>query len=91
MSQDGLRQALQAVQKKLQLSILLGSSPIHGHRFHSEFHIDRSSLGLIRPLKIWSVPFGWIVAAGAIGFAALDHPSEYRPFAKAFQMLELPL
>ena len=47
--------------------------------------------GLVRPLKIRSVPFGRIVAAGAIIFAALDHPSEYRPFAKAFQVLELPL
>src|ERR1700734_122245 len=91
MSQDGLRQALHAVQKLLQLLILPGSSPIDAHRFRSEVHIDRFSHGLISPLKIRSVPLGWIVVAGAIGFAALHHPAKYRPFAKAFQTLELLL
>ena len=91
MSQDGLRQALHAVRKWRELLVLLGSGPIDGHCFWSEFHLDRFSLGLIRPLEIRSVPLGGIVVTGAIGFSALHRPAKCRPFAEAFQVLELAL
>ena len=88
MAQGGLRQSFQAIEQGLQFSILLRSGAKRGHHFGSEFHIDGFAPGLIRPLEVRSVAFVRILAASALGFAALHHPLEKRPFAKILQLLK---
>ena len=75
----------------LRLVAAYGLRQIHGCRFLSELHIDGFAFGLIRPLEVRSMAFTSIVGAGALGFAALHHALEKRPFAEVLQLLELPL
>src|SRR5260370_42348146 len=91
MAEDRLRQSFKTIEQGLQLSILLRSSTKHGHHFGSEFHIDGFAFGLIRPLEVRSMSFGWVLAASALGFAAFHHPLEKRPFAEILQLLKFPL
>jgi hypothetical protein len=41
--------------------------------------------------KVRSMALGGVVAAGAMGLAALHHALEHRPFAEVLPLLELPL
>lgn len=91
MVQGGLRQSFQAIEQGLQFSILLRSSAKRGHHFGSEFHIDSFAFGLIRPLEVRSMSFSRVLAASALGFAALHHPLEKRPFAEILQLLKFLL
>jgi hypothetical protein len=88
LAQGGLRQSFKATEQGLQFSILLRSGAKHGHYFASELHVDRFALSLIRPLEVRSMSFRWVLAASALGFAALHHPLEKRPFAEILQLLE---
>ena len=88
MAQDGLRQSFKTVEQGLQLSILLRSDAKQGHHFGSEFHIDGFAFGLIRPLEVRSMSFSRVLAASALGFAALHHALEKRPFAEILQLLK---
>ena len=90
-SQDGLRESFKTIEQGVQFSILLRSSAKRGHHFGSEFHIDGFAFGLIRPLEVRSVAFVRILAASALGFAALHHPLEKRPFAEILQLLKFLL
>lgn len=80
MPQDSLRQPLQPIQQRLQLSTLLGGGPIYGRCFQSELHIDRFALGLIGPLGVRSMAVSRVVAPGAVGLAAPHHPFEHGAF-----------
>ena len=91
MAEDRLRQSFKTIEQGLQLSILLRSGAKQGHHFGSEFHIDGFAFGLIRPLEVRSMSFGWVLAASALGFAAFHHPLEKRPFAEVLQLLKFPL
>ena len=90
MAQDSLRQRFESVEQGPQFSILVRRGAKHGHHIASEFHIDRFALGLICPLEIGSVAFSRVVAASALGLAALHHPLEQRPFAEVLQLLKFP-
>ena len=91
LAQGGLRQSFKATEQGLQFSILLRSGAKHGHHIASELHVDRFAFGLISPLEVRSVPFSRVLAASALGFAALHHPLEKRPFAEILQLLEFLL
>ena len=91
LTQGGLRQSFQTIEQGLQFSILLRSGAKHGHYFASELHVDGFAFGLISPLEVRSVSFSRVLAAGALGFAALHHPLEKRPFAEILQLLKFLL
>ena len=88
MAQGGLRQSFQTIKQGLQFSILLRSGAKHGQYFASEFHVDRFAFSLIRPLEVRSMSFRRVLAASALGFAALHHPLEKRTFAEILQLLK---
>jgi hypothetical protein len=91
MAQHGLGQSFQTIEQGLQFSILLRSGAKHGHYFASELHVDRLAFGLIRPLEVRSMSFSRILAASALGVAALHHPLEKRSFAEILQLLKFLL
>ena len=91
LAQGGLRQSFKTIEQGLEFSILLRSGTKYGHHFGSEFHIDGFAFGLIRPLEVGSMSFSRVLAASALGFAALHHPLEKRPFAEILQFLEFLL
>ena len=91
MAQDGLRQPFETIEQGPQFSILLSSGAKHRHYFGGEFHVDRFAFGLIRPLEVRSVAFSRVLTASALGFAALHHPLEKRPFAEVLQLLKFLL
>jgi hypothetical protein len=86
MAQGSLRQSFKTIEEGLQFSMLLGSGAKYGHCFTSELHVDRFAFRLIRPLEVRSMSFSRVLAAGALGFAALHHPLEKRPFAEKLQL-----
>ena len=90
LAQGSLRQPFKTIEQGLQFSILLRSGAKHGHHFGSEFHIDGFAFGLISPLEVRSMSFSRVLAASALGFAALHHPLENRPFAEILQLLKFP-
>ena len=90
MAQGSLRQRFQSVEQGLQFPILVRGGAKQGHHLASEFYIDGFAVGLIRPLEVRSVAFGRILAASALGLAALHHPLEKRPFAEVLQFLKFP-
>ena len=90
MAQDILRWSFETIEQGPQFSILLRSGAKHGHHFGSEFDVDRFAFGLIRPLEVRSMTLSRVVATSALGFAALHHPLEKRPFAEVFQLLKFP-
>ena len=83
--QSSLRQPLQTIQQGLQFSMLLRGGPEQRRDFRSELHIDGFAFGLIRPLEVRSMALSRIMAAGTLGFAALHHPLEQRPFREVRQ------
>ena len=85
-----MRQRFESVEQGPQFSILVRRGAKQGHHIASEFHIDGFALGLIRPLEVRSVAFGWILAASAVGFAALHHALEKRSFAEVVHFLKFP-
>jgi hypothetical protein len=91
MAQGGLRQSFKTIEQGLQFSVLLRGGAKRGHRFGSEFHIDGFAFGLIGPLEVRSMSFSWVLAASALGFAALHHPLEKRPLAEILQLLKFLL
>ena len=91
MAQGGLRQSVQTIEQGLQFSILLRRGAKHGHYFASELYVDRFAFSLIRPLEVRSMSFSRVLAASALGFAALHHPLEKRPFAEILQLLKFLL
>ena len=91
MAKGGLGQSFQTIEQGLQFSILLRSSAKHRHYFVSELHVDRFAFSLIRPLEVRSMSFSRVLAASALGFAALHHPLEKRPFAEILQLLKFLL
>ena len=91
MAQDGLRKPFETVEQGLQFSILLSGGAKHGHDGGSELHIDGFAFGLIGPLEIGTMALSRIVAASALGFAALHHALEKRTFAEVIQVLEFLL
>jgi len=91
MAQGGLRQSFQTIEQGLQFSILLRSGAKCGHRLGSEFYIDGLAFGLIGPLEVRAVSFSRVLAASALGFAALHHALEKRPFAEILQLLKFLL
>ena len=88
MAQDSLRESFKTIEQGLQFSILLRSGAKHGHYFASELHVDRFAFGLIRPLEVRSVPFRRVLAASALGFAALHHPLQNCTFAEIVDLLQ---
>src|SRR5260370_42296500 len=58
MSQDGLRELLEAVEQALQLAILQGGGPIEGRGLRRERHIVGLPIGLIGEFEIWAVALG---------------------------------
>ena len=91
MAQGGLRQSFKTIEQGLQFSILVRSGAKRGHHFGSQFHIDGFAFSLIRPLEVRSMSFSRVLAASALGFAALHHPLEKRPFAEILQLLKFLL
>ena len=77
-----LRQSFQAVEKGLQLAILLGGGFLEGSRFSCELHIDCFARSLVGPLEVRPMSFGGVVLAGAASFAALHNPFEQGPLQK---------
>ena len=90
MAQDRLRQRFESVEQGPQFSILVRRGAKHGHDVAGQFHIDGFAFGFIGPLEVRSVAFGRVVAASALGLAALHHPLEERPFAEVLQLLKFP-
>ena len=90
MTEDGLRQVFESIEQGPQFSILERGSAEDGHDIACEFHIDSFALGLICPFEVRSVAFGWILAASALGFAALHHALEKGSFAEVVQFLKFP-
>ena len=61
-----------------------------GADFEGVLHyIDSGSLGFVGQLKVGSVAFGRITAAGTLGSTALGHPAEYGAFTEVVQSFEL--
>ena len=65
MTQDGLRQAFEAIEQGPQFSILVRRGAKHGHHLACEFHVDGFALGLVAPL-VRAVAFGWVLTASAL-------------------------
>ena len=91
LTQGGLRQPFKTIEQGLQFSILLRSGAKHGHYFACELQVDRFAFSLISPLEVRSMSFSRVLAASALGFAALHHPLEKRPFAEILQLLKFLL
>jgi hypothetical protein len=88
LPQDCLGEFFEAPEQDLQLSILEGGGSIQGRRFRREFHIDGFTVGLIGDFEVGPVALGRVGGTGALGFAALHRPLQYRPFAEVLQLIE---
>ena len=85
-----MRQVFESIEQGPEFSILVRRGAKQGHHLAREFHIDGFALGLIRPLEVRTVAFGWILAASALGFAALHHALEKGSYAEVVQFLKFP-
>ena len=88
VTQDGLREFVEAVQQGFQLAVFLRRGPIQRSRFWREFDVDGFAVGLIGKLEVGAMALGGVGGTDALSLATFHHSLQNCTFAETVDLFK---